>query len=101
MSRKTEGRGKQYPRTLFFPCLFAPCFGSSRWSGRLVMLVPGIGEAADGFAQAHGQPRNGFQSFDGGGRQPVAPREQKFGISENSGQGIVHFVAENFAEVPR
>ena len=73
----------------------------SRGSYVLMMLVPSIREAADSLAQTYGQPRDCFQPFDGGGRQPVAPREQKFRVSENPGQRIVHFVTQNFAEVAR
>ena len=65
------------------------------------MLVPDIGEAAQGFAQPNGQPRDCFQPFDGGGREPVAPGKQEFGIPKNSGQGIIHFVAKNFVEIAR
>jgi hypothetical protein len=64
-----------------------------------MMLVPGVGETAHGFAQSYGQPRDGFQAFDSGGRQPVAPRQQELGIAENSGQRIVHFVPQDFAEI--
>ena len=59
------------------PCrLFsASCLPASlpRFSSRpsvLVMLVPGIGKAANGFAQTHGKLGDGLQALDGGGRQP-------------------------------
>jgi hypothetical protein len=63
------------------------------------MFIPGIRESPHGFTQTHGQPRDGFEALDGGGRQAVAPREQQFRVSENSSQRIVHFVPQDFTEV--
>ena len=80
------------------PYLLPP---SSGWPGVLVPLIPGVGETPNGFAQSHGELRNRLQALDRGGRQPVAPREKQLGVAQNSGQWVIHFVAENFSEVAR
>ena len=63
------------------------------------MFLPGVREAADGFPEAHGKLGYGFQALDGAGREPVAPREEQFGIAEDAGQRIINFVTQDLAEI--
>src|SRR5882762_12007566 len=60
------------------PAFLPPC---SRWTRRLVMFFPGVGEAADGFPEAYGKFGNRFQALDGARRKPVAPGEQQFRVT--------------------
>ena len=63
------------------------------------MFVPGVGQAANGFAETNGKFGNSLQALDGARRQAVAPRQQQLRIPENSSQWIVDFVTKNFSEV--
>ena len=64
----------------------------------MLPVIPGMTEAADGLAQAHGQLAHRFDSLDGVGRKAVAAAEQQFGIAENTGQLIIELVTQDFAE---
>lgn len=61
-------------------------------------------ETANGFAHAHGEGGDSFKTFDAGlGKLPsIVPAnfgEEQFGVAENTGQWIVEFVAQHFAEI--
>jgi hypothetical protein len=58
-----------------------------------------VTEAANGFADTHGQVRDGLQALDSVRRQTIAAHQQQFGVAQDAGQLVVEFVAENFAEV--
>jgi len=86
------------------PCLLAPllpCLSVYTGTRSLVMFLPGIREAADGFPEAHGKFGNSLQTLDGPRRKPVAPGQQQFGIAEDAGQRIIDFVPQYFAEITR
>src|SRR6266481_51786 len=62
-----------------------------------------LAEAADGFAQAHGKGGDGFQALLAAVRKAAVIlaadfRQQEFGVAQDSGERIVHLVAEHFTE---
>src|SRR5258708_35520388 len=62
-----------------------------------------LAEAADGFAQAHGQSGDGFQALLAAVREPAVIlaadfREQELGVAQDSGERVVHLMAEHFAK---
>ncbi len=62
-----------------------------------------LAEAANGFAQAHGQSGDGFQPLLAAVRQAAVILaanlgEQEFGVAQDSSERIVHLVAEHLAE---
>jgi hypothetical protein len=58
-----------------------------------------VAEAADGLAQAHRQLRDGLQALDGVRREALAASEQQLRVAQHTGELVVQFVAEDFAEV--
>src|SRR6266550_4581295 len=83
-ARRTRQRGRrkgtsQVRGALSLPPAFLP--PCSRWTRSLVVFLPGIREAADGFPETYGKLGDGLQALDGAGRKPVAPGEQQFCIT--------------------
>jgi len=64
-----------------------------------MVLIPGVGQIPNGFAQPHSQIRDGLQSFHSFGRQAVPPRQQEFRIPENSCQWVIDFMPQYFPEI--
>lgn len=60
---------------------------------------PRITELADSLAQAHGKSGDGLDLRDSLRRKPIAAGEQEFSVTENSGERVVHLMAEQLAEV--
>jgi hypothetical protein len=59
-----------------------------------------LAEAADGFAQADCEGSDSFQALLAALREPAVIvaadfREQELGVAQDSGERIVHLVAEN------
>jgi len=66
--------------------------------------IPFLAEAADGFAQAHSERGDSFETllralWELSVALATDFGEEKFRVSEDAGERIVEFVAENFAEV--
>ncbi len=71
--------------------------------GRRLACFAFLAEAADGFAQAHGKGGDGFQALLAAVRKAAVIlaadfRQQEFGVAQDSGERIVHLVAEHFTE---
>jgi hypothetical protein len=62
-----------------------------------------LAEAADRFAQTHGKSGDSFQALLAALRQATVIlaanfREEELRIAQDSGEWIIHFVAQNFPE---
>jgi hypothetical protein len=55
---------------------------------------PRIAQSSRGFTQAHGEVHDSLQPHRVSRRQPIAMREDKFGIAQNSGQRVIDLVAK-------
>lgn len=61
--------------------------------------LPGVADAADGFAEAHGEIDNGLEALGVHGEEAIAVCEKKFGVAEDAGERVVDFVAKHFADI--
>jgi hypothetical protein len=65
----------------------------------MCLVIPGVADAADSFAEADGEVHDGLKALRLGEGEAVAVSEQHFGIAEDSGERVIDFVAKHLADI--
>src|ERR1700735_5292010 len=74
------------------------CGRLSRFSGWNASFE-GVPETPNGFPETDGEVEDSLKALSVDGGEALAMREQELGIAENAGEGIIHFVAKDRADV--
>jgi len=60
-----------------------------------------MAQAADGFAQAHGQTHDGAETLNIRYGHAIFVSENELGVAKNTGEGIIDLVAKDFGNIRR